>query len=86
MNNLWFEFLVDKFVEEETNIRCCGSCQGGCSNPAVCAFVCCEVPIENFKVWYFDNKDRLRSEWEYKVALEEEAYYKMMEETMNADL
>lgn len=86
MYNLWLEFLVEKFVEEETNIRCCGSCQGGCSNPAVCAFICCEVPIENFKVWYFDNKDRLRSEWEYKMALEEEAYYRMMEETMDADL
>ena len=86
MHNLWLEFLVEKFVEEETNIRCCGSCQGGCLNPAVCAFVCCQVPIENFYMWYSDNKDRLRSEWEYKNQLEEEAYIKTMEETNNVDL
>ena len=40
MNNLWLEWLIDKFVTEETDIRCCGSCQGGCCNPAVC-FLCC---------------------------------------------
>ena len=40
MNNLWLEWLIDKFITEETQIRCCGSCQGGCCNPAVC-FLCC---------------------------------------------
>ena len=86
MNNLWLEFLVEKFVEEETDIRCCGSCQGGCLNPAVCAFICCQIPIEDFYMWYAENRDRLHSEWEYKQALEEEAYCKMMEETMDANL
>ena len=81
MDNLWLEFLVEKFVEEETQIRCCGSCQGGCLNPAICAFVCAGIPVDKLKSWYFDNQDRLRSECEYKQALEEEAYYKMMEET-----
>ena len=36
MQNLWLEWLVDKFVTEETKIRCCGSCHGGCMNPAIC--------------------------------------------------
>ena len=81
MYNLWYEFLVEKFVEEETNIRCCGSCQGGCLNPVICAFICMGIPVDSLKSWYSDNQDRLRSEWEYKMALEEEAYYRMMEET-----
>ena len=76
MDNLWLEFLVEKFVEEETEIRSCGSCQGGCLNPAICAFVCVGIPVEELKYWYFDNQDRLRSEWEHKQALEEEEYYK----------
>lgn len=82
MNNLWLEFVVEKFVEEETQVRCCGSCQGGCLNPAICAFVCMGIPVDIFKSWCSDNLDRLRSEWEYKMALEEEAYYRMMEETL----
>ena len=86
MNNLWLEFLVEKFVEEETDIRCCGSCQGGCLNPAVCAFICCQIPIEDFYIWYAETRDRLHSEWDSKNQLEEEAYCKMMEETMNVDL
>ena len=76
MHNLWLEFLVNKFVEEETYIRCCGSCQGGCLNPAICAFVCNQIPTDRFYAWYSNHKDRLRSEWEYKQALEEEEYYK----------
>ena len=86
MNNLWLEFLVEKFVEENTDIRCCGSCQGGCLNPAVCVFICCQIPIEDFYMWYAENRDRLHSEWEYKNQLEEEAYCKMMEETTDANL
>lgn len=76
MNNLWYEFLVEKFVEEETDIRCCGSCQGGCLNPAVCAFICMGIPVDSLKSWFSDNQGRLRSEWEYKLAREEEEYYK----------
>lgn len=75
MYNLWYEFLVEKFVEEETDIRCCGSCQGGCLNPAICAFICMGIPVDSLKSWYSDNQDRLRGEWEEKLAREEEEYY-----------
>ena len=75
MDNLWLEFLVEKFVEEETDIRCCGSCQGGCLNPAICAFICMGIPVDSLKSWYSDNQDRLRSEWEEKLAREEAEYY-----------
>ena len=73
MHNLWLEFLVEKFVDEQTQIRCCGSCQGGCLNPAICAFICCHIPLEEFINWYENNKDRLRSEWE--DTLEPTKYY-----------
>ena len=63
MYNLWLEFIVDKFVTEETQIRCCGSCQGGCSNPAICAFVCCGIPVEKLTEYYNKNKDRLKQEF-----------------------
>lgn len=72
MNNLWLEFVIEKFAEEETQVRCCGSCQGGCLNPAICVFICMGIPIDKLKSWYSDNQNRLRSEWEYKMALEEE--------------
>ncbi len=66
MNNLWLEFLVDKFVTEETELRCCGSCQGGCLNPAICAFVCCSIPVEKLNEYYNKNKDRLKQEFDAK--------------------
>jgi hypothetical protein len=46
MQNLWLEWLIDKFVTEETKIRCCGSCHGGCMNPAVC-FLCCNYSVDD---------------------------------------
>lgn len=67
MNNLWLEFLVDRFVTEETDLRCCGSCQGGCLNPAICAFVCCGIPLEKLSEYYNENKDRLRQEFDVKM-------------------
>lgn len=36
----WIEFIVDKFITNETKVRCCGSCMGGCLNPVTC-FICC---------------------------------------------
>lgn len=68
MYNLWLEFLVDKFVTEETNIRCCGSCQGGCSNPAICAFVCMGISTEELTNYYHKNKDRLKQEFDKEMA------------------
>ena len=66
MNNLWLEFIVDKFVTEETQLRCCGSCQGGCINPAICAFICCGIPVEKLTEYYNKNKDRLKQEFDAK--------------------
>lgn len=64
MYNLWLEFIVDKFVTEETQLRCCGSCQGGCVNPAICAFICCGIPVEKLTEYYKKNKDRLKQEFD----------------------
>lgn len=87
MDNLYLEFILEKFIDEKMpTARCCGSCQGGMINPAVCMFLCIGVDVKEVHKWYSENAGRIRSEWEYKIALEEEAYYKMMEETMNADL
>lgn len=69
MNNLWFEFLVDKFVTDETVICCCGSCPGGCVNPAICAFICCGIPIEKFKEYVKKDIDKLRQEFREKNGL-----------------
>ena len=66
MRNLWLEFIVDKFVTEETQLRCCGSCQGGCINPAICAFICCGIPAEKLTEYYNKNKDRLKQEFDAK--------------------
>ena len=64
MNNLWLEWLIDKFITEETDIRCCGSCQGGCINPAVC-FLCCGYNQKTLED-YINSKgiDKLRDEFE----------------------
>lgn len=39
MQKEWLSWLIDKFVTEETLIRCCGSCMGGCESPSIC-FLC----------------------------------------------
>ena len=63
MQNLWLEWLVDKFVTEETKIRCCGSCHGGCMNPAVC-FLCCGYSIDDLaKYVETKGKDSLWKEF-----------------------
>ena len=63
MQNLWLEWLINKFVTEETKIRCCGSCQGGCTNPAVC-FLCCCYSVEDLvKYTEAKGKDNLWEEF-----------------------
>ena len=82
MDNLYLEFVLEKFIDEQMpTARCCGLCQGGMSNPAICMFMCIGVDFKEIKKWYCENTERIRSEWEYKMALEEEAYYRMMEAT-----
>ena len=39
MNNLWYEYVIERFATHK-KIRSCGSCHGGCLNPAICVFVC----------------------------------------------
>lgn len=56
MQNLWLDWLVDKFVTEETKIRCCGSCQGGCITPAIC-FLCCGYSVDDLAN-YVDKKGK----------------------------
>ena len=63
MNNLWLEWLIDKFITEETDIRCCGSCQGGCINPAVC-FICCGYNQKTLEVYIRGRKEELQAEFE----------------------
>lgn len=72
MKNLWLEFLIDKFVTETTDIRCCGSCQGGCSNPAICAFFCHNYSKDNLQYYYNQNKDRLIAEFNEKMGIQNE--------------
>jgi hypothetical protein len=66
MQNLWLEWLIDKFVTEETKIRCCGSCHGGCMNPAVC-LLCCGYSVDDLAT-YVDKKgkDNLWEEFKQK--------------------
>ena len=64
MDNLWLEWLIDKFITEETQIRCCGSCQGGCTNPAVC-FLCCGYTQKTLEEYINSKgKDNLLVEFE----------------------
>ena len=69
MKNLWLEFLIDKFVTEITDIRSCGSCQGGCVNPAICAFFCCNYSKDNLQFYYNQNKERLIAEFNEKMGI-----------------
>lgn len=65
MHNLWLEFLLEKYVEEEQpTLRCCGSCQGGCSNLAVCAFMCFGITNDMIGPWFAENKERLHQEYD----------------------
>lgn len=69
MQNLWLEWLVDKFVTEETKIRCCGSCHGGCMNSAIC-FLCCGYTTEDLANYVnTKGKDSLFAEFEKHVNL-----------------
>ena len=82
MNNLWLEFILDKFIEQNMpEARCCGSCQGGMSNPAICMFMCIGVTHERVYNWFTANKEQLQREWEDKQAYESAEYCRMMEET-----
>ena len=63
MDNLWLEWLIDKFITEETDIRSCGSCQGGCINPAVC-FLCCGYSQKTLEVYIRGRKEELQAEFE----------------------
>ena len=64
MNNLWIEWLINKFITEETDIKCCGSCQGGCCNPAVC-FLCCGYNQKTLEEYIKSKgKDSLVAEFE----------------------
>lgn len=64
MNNLWLEWLIEKFVTEDTQIRCCGSCQGGCTNPAIC-FLCCGYTQKTLdKYIKSKGRDNLLAEFE----------------------
>lgn len=63
MDNLWLEWLIDKFITEETDIRSCGSCQGGCINPAVC-FLCCGYNQKTLEVYIRSRKEELQAEFE----------------------
>lgn len=64
MDNLWLEWLIDKFITEETNIRCCGSCQGGCINPAIC-FICCGYTQKTLEEYIISKgKENLVAEFE----------------------
>ena len=64
MQNLWLEWLVNKFVTEETKIRCCGSCQGGCMTPAIC-FLCCGYTQEDLANYInTKGKENLSAEFE----------------------
>lgn len=56
MQKVWLGWLVDKFVTEETMIRCCGSCHGGCTNPAIC-LMCCGYTAEDISK-YVDSKGK----------------------------
>lgn len=64
METLYLEWLINKYVTEETQIRCCGSCIGGCTNSAIC-FVCCGYTL-NTLVEYLKlkGKDNIWEEFE----------------------
>ncbi|MBP5470957.1 MAG: hypothetical protein J6Z11_17130 [Candidatus Riflebacteria bacterium] len=65
MHNLWLEFLVGKFADKK-QLRCCGSCQGGFSNPSTCIFMCLGYTVEDIENFYNENKEALEAEFEKK--------------------
>ena len=75
MNNLWLEFIINKFIDDQIpNARCCGSCQGGMINPALCLFMCMGITNERIHEWYtWQDKTKLREEFERQM---EEEYIK----------
>ena len=82
MNNLWLEFILDKFIEQNMpEARCCGSCQGGMSNPAICMFMCLGVTNERVYNWFAANKEQLQKEWADQQAYEYAEYCRIMEAT-----
>ena len=69
MQKIWLSWVIDKFVTEETKIRCCGSCHGGCTNAAVC-FLCCGYTQEDLANYIkTKGKDNLNAEFEKHVGL-----------------
>lgn len=68
MNNLWFDFLIEKFADEK-NVRCCGSCQGGCLNPATCVFMCLGYTMEDIKK-FVEEKGKGALQYEFEASIE----------------
>ena len=68
MNNLWYDFLIEKFAEEK-HVRCCGSCQGGCLNPAICVFMCLGYTMEDIKK-FVEEKGKGALQYEFEASLE----------------
>lgn len=63
----WIEFLVDKFITNETKVRCCGSCMGGCINPTTC-FICCGFSAQHLNDYIEKiGKDKLNQEFEQRM-------------------
>ena len=75
MSNLWLEFIINKFIDDQMpTARCCGSCQGGMINPAICLFMCMDIANEKIQEWYsWQDKTKLREEFEHQM---EEEYIK----------
>jgi len=68
MNNLWLEFLIEKFAEEK-HVRCCGSCQGGCLNPSTCIFMCLGYTMEDIKK-FIEEKGKGALKYEFEASVE----------------
>lgn len=49
---------VKDFVNNATQIKCCGSCPGGCEDELVC-FICCGYSISDI-IEYFESNPKAR--------------------------
>ena len=74
--NQFIKITIKDYINNATQVRCCGSCMGGCQDELVC-FICCGLNISDVNEYYKYNLEaQARRQKEIdKVREEEETAY-----------
>ena len=75
-NNEFIKITIKDYINNATQVRCCGSCMGGCQDELVC-FICCGFKASDVNEYYKSNPEaqvRRQKEIDKVLKEEEDAY------------